>query len=70
MLAGQAYGNSVGVATAAELEDDVVAGEEEEVADMSILIELLEDEPVGTSAEDEPDVAVVVVVVVSLALSS
>ena len=38
---------------------------------MSILIELLEDEPVGISAEDEPDdVVVVVVVVVSLALSA
>lgn len=31
--------------------------------DMSIFIELLEDEPVGTSADDEPDVVVVVVVV-------
>ena len=69
MSAGQAYGNAVGVAAAAELEEDVVAGGEEEIADMSILIELLEDEPVGTSAEDEPDV-VVVVVVVSLALSA
>lgn len=37
---------------------------------MSILIEVLEDEPVGTSAEDELDVVVVVVVVVSLALSA
>lgn len=38
---------------------------------MSILIELLEDEPVGTSAEGElDDVVVVVVVVVSLALSA
>lgn len=73
MLAGQANGNAVGVAAAAELEEDVdvVAGEDEEVADMSILIELLEDERVGTSAEDEPDdVVVVVVVVVSLALSA
>ena len=73
MLAGQAYGNAVGVAAAAELEEDVdvVAVEDEEVADMSILIELLEDEPVGISAEDEPDdVVVVVVVVVSLALSA
>lgn len=70
MLAGQAYGNAVGVAAAAELEEDVVAGKDEEAADMSILIELLEDEPVGISAEDEPDVVVVVVVVVSLALSA
>lgn len=38
---------------------------------MSILIELLEDEPVGTPAEDDSDdVVVVVVVVVSLALSA
>lgn len=72
MLAGQACGNAVGVAAAAELEEDVdvVADEDEEVADMSILIELLEDEPVGISAEDEPDDVVVVVVVVSLALSA
>ena len=37
---------------------------------MSILIEVLEDEPVGTSTEDGLDVVVVVVVVVSLALSA
>lgn len=61
MLAGQAYGNAVGVAAAAELEEDEL--EDEEVTDMSIFIELLEDEPVGTSADDEPDVVVVVVVV-------
>lgn len=61
LLAGQAYGNAVGVAAAAELEEDEL--EDEEVTDMSILIELLEDEPVGTSADDEPDVVVVVVVV-------
>ena len=71
MLAGQAYGNDVGVAAAAELEDDVVESEDEEVADMSILIELLEDERVGTSANDESDdVVVVVVIVVSLTLSA
>ena len=74
MLAGQAHGNAVGVTAAAELEEDVeedvVAGEDEEVADMSILIEVLEDEPVGTSTEDGLDVVVVVVVVVSLALSA
>ena len=42
--------------------------EDEEVVDMSIVIELLEDEPVGTFAEDELDVVVVVVVVVVVSL--
>lgn len=66
MLAGQAYGNAVGVTAPAELEKDVA--EDEEVVDMSIFIELLGDEFIDISVEDELDVIVVVVVVVSLVL--
>jgi len=66
LLAGQAYGNAVGVDAPAELEDDVA--EDEEVVDMSIFIELLGDESIDIPVEDELDVVVVVVIVVEMDL--